>query len=100
MGRELPAPARSPLRRALLRLDAVLRVIGALAGSLLVAVLIAAVLAAYLPLSASVRFPIALLLSVPLWVGAMCAAFLTPRGWQVWLAIAALTVLLSPLIPW
>ncbi|HVK73946.1 MAG TPA: hypothetical protein VM734_11535 [Kofleriaceae bacterium] len=90
---------RSRVRRALVAVDGGLRTLGALVGTFPVAMLVAAALAAYLPLPAEVRFPIGGLLVVPLWVAAMCAAFLTPRGWQVWLAILALVALLAVLVP-
>jgi hypothetical protein len=100
----IPAPGvatRLPARalRACWALDRVLRVSGALVGSFPVAILVAGALAAHLPLPANVRFPLCLLLVVPLWVAGMCAGFLVPRGWQVWLVVAIVVVGLTVLVP-
>lgn len=92
-------PRVTRLRRVLGGLDGTLRVLGALAGTLPLALLLAAALATGLPLPADVRFPLATLLVIPLWVSAMSLAFLTPRGWQLCLALAAAVALLAVLVP-
>ena len=87
------------LRRIATRVDGVLRTVGALVGTFPLAILVAGALAAYLPLSSAVRFPLGVMLVIPLWVAAMCAGFLAPRGWQLWLAIAAAIAGLTWLVP-
>jgi hypothetical protein len=89
----------SPLARALLRIDGAARTLGALAGTGVVALLVAQALAAFLPIPVAIRFPLAALLVAPLWVTGMVAAFLTPRGWQVWLVVIATSALLWLVLP-
>jgi hypothetical protein len=89
----------SPLARALLRIDGAARTVGAVAGTGVVALLVAQALAAFLPIPVAIRFPLAALLVPLLWLAGMCAAFLTPRGWQVWLIVIATSALLWLVLP-
>lgn len=62
------------------RLDAALRVIAATIGTLPLALFGAACIARFLPVSPDARYAIAFAGVIPLWVTAMCIAFLARRG--------------------
>jgi hypothetical protein len=79
------------------RLDAWLRVLAALAGTLPVALLASAALARFLPLSEDTRFAIGFTAAIPLWITAMCFAFLARSGERAWAVCIAATVLLAAL---
>lgn len=77
------------------RANDVLRVSGALLATLPVAVLAAVCLARWLPGDAEFRLMLGLTLAIPLWVLAMCQAFLAQSGVRVWLWCAAAAVVLG-----
>ncbi|HEY6723137.1 MAG TPA: hypothetical protein VI197_03870, partial [Polyangiaceae bacterium] len=62
-----------------------------------VAVLAALCLASALPGDAEFRLMVGLTLALPLWVAAMCAAFLARGGGRVWWWCGAASVLLGAL---
>lgn len=77
------------------RLDLVLRIIAATLGTLPVALLTSACIARFAPLSPDLRFAIAYAALVPLWVSAMCVAFLARRGAHALFACALVSALLA-----
>lgn len=78
--------------------NATLCTLAALFGTLPVALLAAAALGRFLPLSADARFALAFLLVIPLWIAAMCVAFLARRGAQAWAWCIGLSALLAALV--
>jgi len=85
-------------RVAASRLDASLRVLAAIAGTLPVAALASTALARFLPLPEDVRASIGFVVAVPLWIAAMCVAFLARSGKRAWLGCAGATALLAALV--
>lgn len=67
-------------------------------GTLPVALLASAALARFLPVSADLRYALAFTAVIPLWVLAMCVAFLARRSARSWACCAALTVALGTLV--
>ena len=67
------------------RLSAWLRVVGALVATLPAAVLATVCVGRWLPGDAEFRLMLGLTLAIPLWVFAMCSAFLARAGGRVWL---------------
>lgn len=72
--------------------------LAALFGTLPVALFAAAAIGRFLPLSADARFALAFLLVIPLWIAAMCVAFLTKNGARAWACCITLSVLLGTLV--
>jgi len=72
-------------QRAPGRASAVLRVVGALIATLPAALLAAVCVARWLPGDAELRLMLGLTLAIPLWLFAMCRAFLVRNGVRVWL---------------
>ncbi|WP_437528323.1 hypothetical protein WME79_44770 [Sorangium sp. So ce726] len=83
--------------RRLARLDSALRVLAALVGTLPLAVLASVCLARFAPLAEDTRSALGFSLVVPLWLAAMCFAFLTRSAARAWGACAALGALLLAL---
>ncbi|WP_437675082.1 hypothetical protein [Sorangium sp. So ce131] len=79
------------------RLNAALRVLAALVGTLPIAVLGGACLSRFAPLAEEARFILGYALAVPLWVGAMCLAFLARSAARAWAVCAAISALLGAL---
>jgi hypothetical protein len=80
------------------RLDAWLRVLSALAGTLPVAVLTSVCLARFLPLSEDARFAWGYTALIPLWITAMCIAFLSRSGALALAVCVGVSGLLSILV--
>ncbi|WP_441290379.1 hypothetical protein ACSRUE_07305 [Sorangium sp. KYC3313] len=88
--------------RRLARLDAALRVLAALVGTLPLAVLASVCLARFAPLAESTRSALGFSLVVPLWLAAMCFAFLArsaARAWGVCAALGAVLLALAYVVP-
>ncbi|AUX23903.1 hypothetical protein SOCEGT47_044330 [Sorangium cellulosum] len=85
-------------RPRLARLEAPLRVAAALVGTLPVAVLSSVCLARVVPLSEGARGTLGFSLVVPLWVAAMCVAFLARNAARAWGVCAALTAALAAIV--
>ncbi len=81
----------------LARPDATLRLLAALVGTLPVAVLASACVARFAPLSGDTRSLLGFALVVPLWVTAMCVAFLARSATRAWGVCAALSAVLFAL---
>ncbi|WP_437316353.1 hypothetical protein [Sorangium sp. So ce385] len=81
----------------LARIGATLRPLAALVGTLPVAVLASACVARFAPLSADTRGVLAFALVAPLWVTAMCVAFLARSAARAWAVCAALGAVLLAL---
>ncbi|WP_437967004.1 hypothetical protein WMF04_46890 [Sorangium sp. So ce260] len=81
----------------LARLDATLRQLAALVGTLPVAVLASACVARFAPLSGDTRSVLGFALVAPLWVTAMCVAFLARSAARAWAVCAALSAVLFAL---
>lgn len=84
------------------RVDAWLRSLAALVGTLPAALFGSVALARFLPLSDDTRFAIGFSLVIPLWVTAMCLAFLATNGaraWRVCLGVTAFFVALVYGVP-
>ncbi|WP_437633791.1 hypothetical protein [Sorangium sp. So ce854] len=79
------------------RLEAPLRVVAALVGTLPVALLSGVCLARFAPLSEGARGALGFSLVVPLWVAAMCVAFLARSAARAWGMCAALSAVLFAL---
>lgn len=86
----------SALRSA--RIEAWSRTLAATLGTLPVALLAGAALARFLPVSADTRYALAFSAVIPLWVLAMCVAFLAHASARAWLACAALALTLGALV--
>jgi hypothetical protein len=67
------------------RLAVSLRILAATLGTLPVALYAGVCLARFLPFSLDVRFAVGFSAVVPLWIAAMCIAFLARRGARSWL---------------
>lgn len=67
-------------------------------GTLPVALLGAAAIGRFLPLSIDARFALAFLLVIPLWIWAMCVAFLARSGIRAWGWCIALSTVLGSLV--
>jgi hypothetical protein len=74
------------------RLAAALHSAGPLLGTIPLALLASVGLARFLPLREDARFVVGFSLAIPLWVAAMCIAFVVRSGFRVWL-LAALSAL-------
>ncbi|WP_437277999.1 hypothetical protein WME90_43365 [Sorangium sp. So ce375] len=85
-------------RRA--RLDAALRVLAALIGTLPLAVLGSVCLARFAPFGEATRSAVGFSLVVPLWLAAMCVAFLARSAARAWGGCAALGAVLLALAYW
>ncbi|WP_437589110.1 hypothetical protein [Sorangium sp. So ce1000] len=88
--------------RRLARLDAVLRVLAALVGTLPLAVAGSSCLARFAPLAEATRSILGFVLVVPLWLAAMCVAFLArsaARAWGVCAALGAVLLALAYGVP-
>lgn len=83
--------------RRLARFDATLRLLMALAGTLPVAVVAGACLARFAPLSEDARFTLGYTLTIPLWVTAMCFAFLARSAIRLGVVCAVLGLVLGAL---
>ncbi|WP_437293218.1 hypothetical protein [Sorangium sp. So ce426] len=86
----------------LARLDGTLRVLAALIGTLPLAVLGGVCLARFAPLAEATRSALGFALVVPLWLAAMCVAFLArsaARAWSVCAAIGAVLLALAYAVP-
>jgi hypothetical protein len=83
--------------RRLAWLDAPLRLLAALLGTLPVAVLAGACLARFVSLPEDARFILGFTLVIPLWVTAMCFAFLSRSAVRVWVVCAVLGAMLGAL---
>jgi hypothetical protein len=80
------------------RLDAWLRVLASIAGTLPVALLASLCLARFLPLSEDARFALGYTAAIPLWIAAMCVAFLARSGARAWAACLAASALLAAVV--
>lgn len=88
--------------RHIARLDAALRVLAALVGTLPLAVLASVCLARFAPFAESTRAALGFSLVVPLWLAAMCFAFLArsaARAWGVCAALGAVLLALAYVVP-
>ncbi|AUX48186.1 hypothetical protein SOCE26_097170 [Sorangium cellulosum] len=79
------------------RLEAALRALAALVGTLPIAVLGGACLSRFAPLTEEARFILGYALAIPLWVAAMCLAFLARTAARAWAVCAAISVMLAAL---
>lgn len=80
------------------RLDAWLRVLAALVGTLPAALFASASLARFPPLSEDARFALGFTLAIPLWITAMCFAFLARSGTRAWGVCLGVTAILAALV--
>ena len=71
----------------------VLRTLVSSLGTLPAAWLVGAALALYWPGEESVRHAVGFVLTLPLWVAAMCVAFLDRRAWRAGLAALVIAAL-------
>ena len=83
--------------RRFARFDVALRLLVALAGTLPVAVLAGACLARFAPLTEDARFTLGYTLTIPLWVTAMCFAFLARSAARLCVVCAVLGAVLGAL---
>lgn len=72
-----------------------LRISAATLGTACVSLLASLCLARFLPLDAEARFAIGFTLAIPIWIAAMCIAFLARDGVRAWLWCAGLGLLLG-----
>jgi 4-amino-4-deoxy-L-arabinose transferase-like glycosyltransferase len=79
------------------RVDAAFRIAASLVGTLPAAVLCAICLARLLPIDEETRFAIGFTLAIPIWVTAMCLAFLARDGRRAWIWCVGLTLVLGAL---
>jgi hypothetical protein len=79
--------------------DAALRVSAALVGTLPPSVLLTCVAAAHLPISRGAALATGILAAIPLWIAAMCLAFIARHGWLVWIVCVAATAALAWAVP-
>lgn len=79
------------------RFSALLRVVGALVATLPAALFAAVCLARWLPGDPELRLMLGLMLAIPLWLLAMCSAFLAREGGRVWLWCGAATLVFGGL---
>jgi hypothetical protein len=73
-------------------------VLAAIAGTLPVAVLASVCIARFAPMSEDARFALGFTAVIPLWVTAMCFAFLARSGARAWAVCLATTGLLAGLV--
>jgi hypothetical protein len=95
----VPDPSGRSAARTWARIDGALRVSGALLGTLPPSVLACAALAAVLPVSPGAALATGVLITIPVWVAAMCAGFLARRGWLLWIVCLAATAALAAAVP-
>ncbi|MGC4088050.1 MAG: hypothetical protein QM756_09155 [Polyangiaceae bacterium] len=80
------------------RAGAWLRVIVALLGTLPLALLTSAGLARFLPLSRDARFAVGFVAAIPLWVTAMCLAFLARSGARASVLCVVVSMMMAALV--
>lgn len=84
------------------RADGALRIAAGLAGTLPAAVFASVCLARFLPFSESARLTLGFMLAIPLWITAVCFAFLARSGARAWawcLAVSAALAAIAVGVP-